>query len=123
MVNPLPSLEKPSAEELRHMDAVYRKGGQERHIAPHIVYGDAGCPYPGCEQKLQALDFCLVMYGPTIHDPLVRAWWDDTGFAGRCPSCGGWIHFTIHGKQAISAEEAAGLPKLPDDWNDNAVIL
>ena len=33
-----------------------------------------------------------------------------SGFAGQCPACGGWIHFTIRGKQAITAEEAAQLP-------------
>ena len=47
----------------------------------------------------------------------------DAGFAGRCPNCDGWIHFTIHGKKAISAEEAEALPKLPDDWYANALIL
>jgi hypothetical protein len=115
--------ERPTAAEIEHMDALYREGGQKRHLAPHIVYGESGCPYPGCGQKLQALDFCLEAYGPAVHDPLVRAWWNDTGFAGRCPSCGGWIHFTIHEKRAVSAAEAALLPMLPDDWNKNAMIL
>ena len=123
MANSTTSLETPTVEEMKHMDAVYRQGGQERHMAPHIVYGEAGCPYPDCGQKLQALDFCLETYGPSVHDPLVRAWWDDTGFAGRCPTCGGWIHFTIHGKRTITDAEAALLPRLPDDWNTNAVIL
>jgi hypothetical protein len=72
---------------------------------------------------MQAIDFRREFYGPAIHDPLVRAWWDDTGFAGKCPQCGGWVHFTIRGKQAISAEEAQALPQLPDDWHANAVIL
>ena len=35
--------------------------------------------------------------------------WDDTGFVGRCPRCGGWIHFTIRGKRPISPEEAGRL--------------
>jgi hypothetical protein len=72
---------------------------------------------------MQAIDFRLEAYGPAIHDPLVRAWWDDTGFAGRCPNCGSWIHFTIRGKRAISAEEAQQLPHLPDDWHETALIL
>jgi hypothetical protein len=54
---------------------------------------------------------------------LVRAWWNDTGFAGKCPHCGGWIHFTIRDKRAISAGEADRLPKLPEDWHKTAVIL
>ena len=52
---------------------------------------------------MQAIDFQVEKYGPAIHDPLVRAWWADTGFVGRCPNCGGWIHFTIRGKKASSA--------------------
>jgi hypothetical protein len=92
-------------------------------MAPHVVYNEPGCPHPGCSQKLQAMDFRLEDYGPPVHDPLIRAWWDDTGFAGRCPSCGGWIHFTIRGKAAISSDQADQLPKLPDDWHTHAIIL
>ena len=62
-------------------------------------------------------------FGRAIHDPLVRAWWDDVGFAGQCPGCGGWIHFTIRGKQAIDETAAQSLPKLPANWADEAVIL
>jgi hypothetical protein len=113
----------PTPAELDQMHAVYRHGGGERHMAPHIVYSDPLCPHPGCGQRMQAIDFQLEAYGPGIHDPLVRAWWNDTGFAGRCPLCGGWIHFTIRGKQPISAEEAARLPQLPDDWHHTALIL
>jgi hypothetical protein len=72
---------------------------------------------------MQAIDFQLEAYGPSVHDPLIRAWWNDTGFAGRCPHCGGWIHFTIRGKHAISAEEAVQLLQLPDDWHRTAFIL
>jgi hypothetical protein len=72
---------------------------------------------------MQAIDFRLEAYGKAIHDPLVRAWWEDAGFAGRCPRCHGWIHFTIRGKQAISDAEAAGLPQLPEDWHTVATIL
>jgi hypothetical protein len=113
----------PTAKELDAMHAVYRKGGEDRLMAPHILYADAGCPHPGCGQKMQAIDFRLETYGPTVHDPLVRAWWNDQGFAGRCPHCGGWIHFTIRLKRAISAREAAQLPQLPDDWHAVALIL
>ncbi len=113
----------PTKQDLDKMHAVYRLGGQKRHMAPQILYSADTCPYPGCTQRMQAIDFRLEAYGPAVHDPLVRAWWDDIGFAGRCPSCGGWIHFTIRGKQAISPEEAKHLPQLPDDWYETALIL
>jgi len=113
----------PSAKELEQMHSLYRKGGQDRHMAPHILYSDAGCPHSGCGQRMQAIDFRLETYGPAVPDPLVRAWWNDTGFAGRCPRCGGWIHFTIRSKQAITAQEAGQIPQLPDDWHAVALIL
>jgi hypothetical protein len=72
---------------------------------------------------MQAIYFRLEQDGPPVHDPLVRAWWNDTGFAGRCPRCGGWIHLTIRGKRPITPEEADQLPKLPDDWHTAAIIL
>jgi hypothetical protein len=92
-------------------------------MAPHVVYRDAGCPHKGCGQSLQAIDFRLEAFGRAVHDPLVRAWWSDAGFAGQCPGCGGWIHFTIRGKRAIEAAEATSLPQLPANWADEAVIL
>ena len=72
---------------------------------------------------IQAIDFRPKDHGRAVHVPLVTAWWDDTGFAGRCPACGGWVHFSILGKRAITNDEAAGLPQLPDDWHVNATIL
>jgi hypothetical protein len=92
-------------------------------MAPHIVYADAACPHPGCGQPMQAIDFRLEDHGRTVHDPLVRAWWDDTGFVGRCPHCGSWIHFTIGAKRVVTDEEAARYPQLPDNWHDVATIL
>src|SRR5262245_59300463 len=117
------ALNGPTTEELQEMHGLYRRLGGERRMAPHIVYPDAGCPHTNCQQSLQAIDFRLEAHGKSIHDPLVRAWWDDTGFAGRCPSCGGWIHFTIGGKKTIGADEAAELPQLPANWAEVATIL
>jgi hypothetical protein len=71
---------------------------------------------------MQAIAFRLENHGRAVHDPLVRAWWEDTGFAGRCPRCGGWIHFTIRAKRAITPKEAAEHPQLPDDWYARATI-
>jgi hypothetical protein len=111
-----------TAEERDRMHDLYRQGGAERQMAPHIVYPKATCPYD-CDQPMQAIDFRLEDHGRAVHDPLVRAWWNDTGFVGRCPRCGGWIHFTICGKVVITPEEAAGYPQLPDDWYAKATIL
>jgi hypothetical protein len=113
----------PTKKELDEMHAVYRQGGQERQMAPHIVYDSDTCPHAGCTQRMQAIDFRVEAYGPAVHDPLVRAWWSDVGFAGRCPQCGGWVHFTIRGKRAITPEEATTLPRLPDDWHTQALML
>jgi hypothetical protein len=119
-----PTIQNPSlSEPAERMHALYRNGGEERQMAPHIVYSDAACPYAACGQRMQAIDFRLEAYGPAVHDPLVRAWWNDTGFVGRCPRCGGWIHFTIRDKRPITAEEAALLPNLPADWHAVALIL
>ncbi len=113
----------PIAAELEEMHSIYRRGGQARQMAPHVIYQDATCPHAGCGQAMQAIDFRLKAHGRSVHDPLVRAWWDDTGFAGRCPACGRWIHFTIRQKRAITAEEASQLPQLPENWHAKAVIL
>jgi hypothetical protein len=113
----------PPSQEFEEMHALYRQGGGERQRALHIVYPDAGCPHPGCGQPMQAIDFRLEDHGRAVHDPLVRAWWDDTGFVGRCPRCHGWVHFTIRARRAVTPEEAARYPQLPDDWYDKATVL
>jgi hypothetical protein len=112
-----------TAEDRDRMHALYRQGGQERQMAPHIVYPMASCPHDDCDQPMQAIDFRLEEYGRPVHDPLVRAWWSDLGFVGRCPRCGGWVHYTIRSKSAITAADAAGYPQLPDDWYVKATIL
>jgi hypothetical protein len=115
--------EDPSTSDREQMHALYRQGGWERQMAPQIVYPQAECPHDSCDQQMQAIDFRLEDHRRSIHDDLVRAWWNDTGFAGRCPHCGGWIHFTIRGKTAVTPEEAAKLPQLPDNWHEDATIL
>jgi hypothetical protein len=120
MANAIPNQE---AAQLEPMHTLYREGGADRMTAPHVVYREGGCPHANCDQSLQAIDFRLEAFGRAIHDPLVRAWWDDVGFAGRCPSCGDWIHFTIRGKRAVHESEARSLPQLPSNWADEAVIL
>ena len=74
-------------------------------------------------QRFKAIDFRVEAFGRAVHDALVKAWWDDTGFAGRCPTCNRWIQFTIRGKRAIDESAAANLPQLPANWAGEAVIL
>jgi hypothetical protein len=123
MADVLTEREGPKPAELAEMDAFYRQGGKKRRMAPHIVYSDPHCPHLGCGLHLQAIDFRVEAYGKAILDPLVLAWWNDTGFVGQCPRCGGWIHFTIGGKKAMTPAQAADLPHLPDDWHQVATIL
>ena len=113
---------QPDAERERMHD-IYRAGGSQRQMAPHVVYSDPKCPHAACDCRMQAIDFRLEDHGRSVHDTLVRAWWDDIGFAGRCPKCNGWIHFTIRSKQAIDDLMAATLPQLPADWYAKATIL
>lgn len=112
-----------SPTEKESMHSAYMRGGAERRMAPHVVYTDAECPHISCDQHLQAIDFRLEDHGRPIHDPLVSAWWADIGFAGRCPGCNQWIHFTARGKRAIDEAEARTLPSLPDDWHQKALVL
>jgi len=57
-------LASPTVSELEQMHALYRQGGRDRNMAPHILYADPGCPHSGCGQKMQAIDFRLETYGP-----------------------------------------------------------
>ena len=109
--------------EVESMHEVYRQGGAARSMAPHVIYSDPACPHPDCGERLQAIDFRLEVYGPGVHDALVRAWWSDDGFVGRCPKCNRWIHFTIRSKEAVTDDQAAGLLKLPESWWQTALIL
>src|SRR5262245_33975183 len=70
----------PTAEELDQMHVRYRQGGQERQRAPHILYPEDSCPHHDCDRPMHAIDFRLEEYGRAVHDPLVRAWWNDIGF-------------------------------------------
>jgi hypothetical protein len=87
--------------------------------SPHVHYENPNCPHAGCDHKMEWIDFQLELYGDqeNIYKPLVRSWWDGTGFAGRCPQCQQWVRFTTLGMQAVTEEEAATVPQLPEDWH------
>jgi hypothetical protein len=86
--------------------------------SPHVWYEEPDCRHSGCRFRMEFIDFKLELYRDPrrIYNPLVLAFFRD-GFAGRCPSCGGWIRFTTSAMAAIGDDEAAGLPHLPDDWH------
>ena len=109
----------PSSAEIEELDRFYRDGGLRQMASPHVHYHDPNCPHPDCRQKMEWIDFQLELYGDPegIYKPLVRAWWEGTGFAGRCPTCNGWIRFTTPRMEALSDDEANGLPRLPDNWH------
>ena len=114
----------PNDVELDELDRFYREGGLRVMASPHVHYDDPKCPYPGCLRTLEWVDFKLELHGDPerIYKPLVTAWWSGTGFAGRCPDCGQWIHFTTRRMKAVNNAQANALPRLPDDWQTVAQI-
>ena len=105
--------------EVEELDRFYREGGLRQMASPHIHYHDPACPQPGCGHKMEWIDFQLELYGDpdNVYKPLVRAWWEGTGFAGRCPNCNGWIRFTTLRMEPLSDDDVSRLPRLPDDWH------
>jgi hypothetical protein len=105
--------------EVEELDRFYREGGLRQMALPHVHYHDPACPHPGCGHKMEWIDFQPEHYGDpdNVYKPLVRAWWEGTGFAGRCPNCNGWIRFTTLRMDPLSDDEASRLPRLPDDWH------
>ncbi len=86
---------------------------------PHVHYDEPACPHPGCSRHMEWIDFKLELHGDPkdVYKPLVRSWWEGSGFVGRCPACQEWIHFTTLKMEAVDEERAAKLPKLPTDWH------
>jgi hypothetical protein len=108
----------PSSVNIEELDRFYRAGGLRRMASPHVHYHDPECLHPGCTHKMAWIDFQLELYGDPehIYEPLVRAWWEGTGFAGRCPRCNGWIRFRTLRIDALTEDEARQLPQLPEKW-------
>jgi hypothetical protein len=100
------------------VDRSYRERGLSNMATPHAHYPDSSCPH-GCGNKVEWIVFRLEHFGDPkgIYEPLVRSWWNGTGFAGRCPRCGRWVRFTTLRMEAVSEESAASLPRLPDKWH------
>ncbi len=115
----MPKTYSPSAAEIEELDRFYRAGGLRQMASPHVHYQEPNCPHAGCNHKMEWIDFQLELYADPdgVYKPLVRAWWEGTGFAGRCPACGGWIRFTTLRMEAIPDAAASQLPRLPDNWH------
>jgi hypothetical protein len=115
----MPKTTAPTDSELEELDRFYREGGLQAMASPHVHYDEPHCPHPGCGHAMEWIDFKLELHGDPegIYKPLVRSWWQGAGFAGRCPRCRGWIHFTTLKKEVIDDPEAEGLPQLPADWH------
>lgn len=86
--------------------------------SPHVHYDNPQCPHAGCNHKMEWIDFRLELHGDPerIYKPLVRAWWEGPGFAGRCPGCGQWIRFTTLQMDAIQENDAVQGLQLPENW-------
>jgi hypothetical protein len=110
--------------EIESLDRFYREGGLRSMASPHVHYDDPACPHAGCTQRLEWIDFKLELHGDPegIYKPLVRSWWEGTGFVGRCPSCRGWIRFTTLVMATLDDEAAGRIPQLPENWAAIALI-
>lgn len=110
--------------EIERLDCIYREGGLRTMASPHIHFDEPACPHSHCGYAMEWIDFKLELNGDTegIDKPLVRAWWDGTGFVGRCPKCHGWIRFATLGIKACNDVDAGRLPALPENWASVAQI-
>lgn len=106
-----------SRPEIERLDRDYREGGLRAMASPDVHYDEPTCPHAGCGHRMEWIDFKLELHGDPdgIYRPLVRAWWDGTGFVGHCPACGGWVRFGTLGMSACDDEAAGRLPRLPEN--------
>jgi hypothetical protein len=113
-----------SRSEVEELDRFYREGGLRAMASPHVHYDDPACPHGGCGHRMEWIDFKLELHGDpeAIDKPPVRSWWSGIGFVGRCPSCGGWVRFTTLRMTACDDQDAAALPRLPENWASIAQV-
>jgi hypothetical protein len=109
----------PTETELETLDRFYREGGLRAMASPHVHYDEPACPHPGCSHRMEWIDFKLELHADPngVYNPLVHAWWEGTGFVGRCPSCHDWIRFTTLKMAAVDEEHASGYLQLPGNWH------
>ena len=111
-----------SPAEIESLDRFYREGGLRVMASPHVHYDDPSCPHTGCGHRMEWIDFKLELHGDPegVYKPLVRSWWEGTGFVGACPNCGGAIRFTTLGMTVPDGR--APLPPLPANWAEVAQV-
>jgi len=111
-------LKVSTPQEMRELDRIYREGGLRQMASPHVHYHDPHCPH-GCGHRMEWIDFQLELFGDRdgVYVPLVRAWWEGSGFVGQCPNCHQWIRFTTLGMEAPADHQVDQLPHLPDNWH------
>jgi hypothetical protein len=111
-----------TSQEMAELDRYYREGGLRTMASPHVHYHDPLYPHPGCGHKMEWIDFQLELFADPegIYKPLVKAWWEGTGFTGRCPSCGQWIRFTTLRMEPMPDDQTSPYPRLPDRWHSVA---
>src|SRR5512135_2449043 len=104
--------------EVERLDRINREGGLRAMATPHVHYDDPACPHPGCGHRMEWIDFKLELHGDveSVSKPLVRSWWEGTGFVGRCPACQGRVRFTTLGMSRCGDEDAGQFPHLPENW-------
>jgi hypothetical protein len=114
----MPKTSTISTAELESLDRIYREGGLRVMASPRVHYDDPTCPHPGCPHQMEWIDFKLELHGDPdgVYKPLVRAWWEGSGFVGRCPACQESIRFTTLKLEAVDDELADQYPHLPDNW-------
>jgi hypothetical protein len=92
---------------------------------PHAVYrGDfILCPWPGCNLRMELIDFQLELGDPALYALVVGHWGiqTDYGLVGRCPGCDHFVRYGLVDKRAVDPA-ATSLPILPDDWHQHAYI-
>lgn len=115
----MPRASEIAAQELAELDRFYREGGLRTMASPHVHYDEPKCPHPGCDHRMEWIDFKLELFGDPegVYKPLVRSWWEGPGFVGRCPQCGGWVRFNTLAMEALDDGRAAAYPQLPPDWH------
>src|SRR5260370_38296024 len=126
-MNPTIPDQKQSAspEEEKYWIEEHRREGYKRQAMPHMVYHNPFqlCPWEGCGFKISSIDFQIEKISdPKLKKELLGAWWQGPGFVGRCPGCGQFVLFSMHGKQPIGDPNSQGLIVLPDDWYQNAFV-
>jgi hypothetical protein len=114
-----------SPAERKALDHFYRQGGLQAMASPHVHYDEPNCPHAGCSHRMEWIDFKLELHDDPegIYKPLVRAWWEGSGFAGRCPACHEWIRFTTLSMEPVDEDHAAQYLRLPENWHTVAQFV